>query len=84
LFTEKLKVKEMVTKALCSVTIVEVKVEEQVPQQVEQIEEVIQHLQQCIADLELHTMLETPQYVRDLREETSCNTVDRLKSLALE
>jgi hypothetical protein len=27
---------------------------------------------------------ETPQDVRDLREEIACNTVDRLKSLALE
>jgi predicted RNA-binding protein len=84
LLAEKLEVKEMVNRALLSVTVVEVKTEEQVPQQVAQLEEVIQQLQQCIADLELRTVLETPQDVRDLREATACNAVDRLKYLALE
>jgi hypothetical protein len=66
------------------VTVVEVKAEEQVPQQVAQLEEVIQQLQQRIADLELRTVPETPQDVRDLREATAHSAVDRLKSLALE
>jgi hypothetical protein len=65
-------------------TVVEVKDEERVPHQVEQLEEVIQQLQQCITDLELRTMPETPQDIRYLREATAHNTVDRLKALASE
>jgi hypothetical protein len=42
LLAEQLEVKEMVNRALRSVTVVEVKTEEQVPQQVAQLEEVIQ------------------------------------------
>jgi hypothetical protein len=45
LLAEQLEVKEMVNRALCSVTVVEVKAEERVPQQVAQLEEVIQQLQ---------------------------------------
>jgi septation ring formation regulator EzrA len=66
------------------VTVIEVQTEEWVPQQVAQLEEVIQKLQQCIADLELCTVPETPQEIRDQREATSRSTVDRLKDLALE
>jgi hypothetical protein len=84
LLAEQLEVKERVNRALRSVTVVEVKAEERVPQQVAQLEEVIQQLQQCIADLELHAVPETPQDVRDQREATAQSTVDRLKSLALE
>jgi hypothetical protein len=51
---------------------------------VTQLEEVIQQLQQCIMDLELRTVPETPQEIRDLREATARSTVDRLKTLALE
>jgi uncharacterized phage infection (PIP) family protein YhgE len=51
---------------------------------VEQLEDVIQQLQQRIADLELRTVPETPQDVRDQREATAHSAVDRLKSLALE
>jgi hypothetical protein len=40
--------------------VIEVKIEECVPQQVAQLEEVIQQLQQCIADMELRTVPETP------------------------
>jgi len=42
LLTEKLEVKEMVNKALHFVTVVKVKAEERVPEQVAQIKEVIQ------------------------------------------
>jgi hypothetical protein len=84
LLAEQLDVQERVHKALRSVTVIEVKIEERVPQQVAQLEEVIQQLQQRIAYLELRTVPETPQEVRDLREAISRSAVDRLKTLALE
>jgi hypothetical protein len=81
---EKLEVQERVHNALRSVTVIEVKTEERVPQQVAQLEEVIQQLQQRIIDMELRTVPETPQEIRDLREATARSAVGRLKSLALE
>jgi hypothetical protein len=33
--------------------------------------------------MELHTVLEAPKDIRDLREATACNTVGRLKALEL-
>jgi hypothetical protein len=54
----------MVNKALLSVTVIEVKSEDRFPQQAAQLEEVIQQLQQRIAELELRTVFETPQDVR--------------------
>ena len=62
--------------------IIEVKMEDPLPQQVTQLEEVIQQLQQRITDMELFAMLETPQEIRDLREATARSAVDRLKTLA--
>jgi hypothetical protein len=59
LLTKKLEIKELVNRSLFSVTIVEVQIEEWVPQQVSQLEGVIQKLQQGIAELELCTVLET-------------------------
>jgi hypothetical protein len=50
---------------------------------VEQLEGVIQQLQQHIADLELCTVLKTPQDIRDLREATAHSAFGRLKSLEL-
>jgi hypothetical protein len=41
-------------------------------------------IQQCIADLELHTVPKTPQEIRDLREPIARNAVDRLKDFSLE
>jgi hypothetical protein len=82
LLVEKLEVQERVHKALRSVTIIEVKMEDCLPQQVTQMEEVIHQLQQCITDLELHTVLKTPQEIRDLREATARSAVNRLKTLA--
>jgi hypothetical protein len=84
LLAEQLEVQERVHKALHSVTVIEVKMEDRLPQQVTQLEEVIQQLQQCITDLELRTMPETPQEIRDLREATARSTVGRLKTFALE
>jgi len=63
-------------------TVVEVKAKERIPQQIVQLEEVIQQLQQCITYLELCTILETPQDVRDQREATARSVVERLKALA--
>jgi hypothetical protein len=84
LLAEKLEVKEAVSRALHSVTVLEIKAEDRVTQQVEHLTEVIQQLQQCIADLELHAVPETPQDVRDQREATARSTVERIKSLAME
>ena len=84
MLAEQLETQERVHKALFSVTIIEVKMEDHLPQQVTQLEEVIQQLQQHIMDLEIHTMLETPQEIRYLREATARSTVNRLKTLALE
>jgi hypothetical protein len=84
LLAEQLETQERVHKALHSVTIIEVKMEDCLPQQMTQLEEVIQKLQQCITDLELHIVPETPQEIRDLREATAQSAVDRLKMLASE
>jgi FtsZ-binding cell division protein ZapB len=45
---------------------------------------VIQQLQQCIADLELRAIPETPQDIRDQREATSRSAVEQLKALTME
>jgi hypothetical protein len=71
LLAEKLEVQERVHKELHFVTVIKVKIEECVSQQVEKLEEVTQQLQQCIADLEICTMPETSQEIRDLREATA-------------
>jgi hypothetical protein len=84
LLVEQLEVKEMVNMALLSMTVIEVKAEDRVPQQVEQLEEVIPQLQQRIADLELRTVPETPQDVRDQREATTRSAVERLKAITLD
>jgi acyl-CoA reductase-like NAD-dependent aldehyde dehydrogenase len=51
---------------------------------VAQLEEAIQQLQQHREDLELRVVPETPKDVRDQREATTRNAVERLKYLALE
>jgi hypothetical protein len=81
---EQLETQERIHKALHSMTIIEVKMEDHLPQQVTQLEEVIQQLQKRITNLELHTMLETPQEIRDIREAIARSEVDQLKNLALE
>jgi hypothetical protein len=52
--------------------------------QVDHLEEAIQKLQQRIADLELRTVPDTSQDVRDQREATARGTVERIKGLSLE
>jgi hypothetical protein len=83
LLIEKLEVKEAINKALLSVTVVEIKAEDRVTQQVENLEEVIQQLQQCITKLELRTVPKIPQDVKDQREATTRSAVERLKALAI-
>jgi hypothetical protein len=63
-------------------TVIEVRTKENVPQQVAQLGEVIQQLQQHITDMELRTVPETPQEIRDLREATARSAVGRLKTFA--
>jgi superfamily I DNA and RNA helicase len=46
--------------------------------------EAIQQLQHRITDLELRTVPNTPQDVRDQREETVRSVVERIKALAME
>jgi hypothetical protein len=46
--------------------------------------EVIQQLQQRVMDLELQTIPQTPQEVRDQREITFRSTVERIKALTEE
>jgi tetrahydromethanopterin S-methyltransferase subunit B len=65
LLTEKLEVKEVVNRELCSVTVIEIKIEDQVTKQVDHLAEAIQKLQQCIVDLGLCIVPETPQDVKD-------------------
>jgi chromosome segregation ATPase len=84
LLAEQLEVKEAVNRALRSVTGLEPKAEDRVEHQVEQLVEAIQQLQQRIADLELRTVPDTPQDVRDQREATARSTVERIKALAME
>jgi hypothetical protein len=78
------KSKKQSTRALHSVTGLEKKVEEPVEHQVAQLVEAIQQLQQRITDLELRTVPNTPQDVRDQREATAQSTVERIKALAME
>jgi hypothetical protein len=60
LLAEKLEVKEVFNRELHSVTVIEIKAEDRVMQQVEQLIESIQQLHKCIAYLELRAVPETP------------------------
>jgi predicted nucleic acid-binding Zn-ribbon protein len=81
---EQLEVKEVVNIALRSMKVLEIKAEDRVTHQVNQIIEAIQQLQQRIVDLELCIVPETPQDVRDQREENYQSTVERIKALTME
>jgi hypothetical protein len=84
LLAEQLEVKEAVNKALLSVTVVEIKAEDRVTQQVEKLEEVIQQLHQCITNLELRAVPKTQHDVKDQSEATTRSAVERLKAFAME
>ena len=76
--------KEVVSKSLRSVTNLETKAEDQVTHQVYHLIEAIQQLQQRITDLELITMPNTLQDVRDQREVTARSIVERIKYFSME
>jgi hypothetical protein len=77
-------VKEAFNRALCSVTGLEPQEEYRVVHQVEQLTESIHQLQQRIVELELCTVPNTPQDVKDQREVTARSTVERIKSFTME
>jgi hypothetical protein len=77
-------VKEAVNKELHSMIGLELKAEDQVTHQVEKLTKAIQQLQQRIVGLELRTVPDTLQDVRDQREATAQSVVERIKSLAME
>jgi chromosome segregation ATPase len=83
LLAEQLEVQERVHKALHSMTVIEVKIEECVPQQVAQLEEVIQNFSST-SQIWNCTVPKTPQEIRDLREATPHSTVGQLKTFSLE
>jgi acyl-CoA thioesterase len=84
LLTEQLGFKEEDDRALHSVTGLEPKVEDRVENQVAQLMEAIQQLQQRIEYLELRTVPITLSDVRDQREATARSEIERIKALAME
>jgi hypothetical protein len=84
LLAEQFKVKEAVNRELHSMTGLEPKVDDQIKHQVEKLAEAIQQLQQRITDLDLRTVPDTPQDVRDQREAIARSVVERIKALAME
>jgi hypothetical protein len=84
LLMEQLEVKEVVSRALCSVKVLEIKAEDRVTHQVEHLTKSIQQLHQRITDLELCTVPETSQDIRDQREAIAWSAVERIKVLAME
>jgi hypothetical protein len=84
LLTEQIGVKEVVTRALCSVSGLTQMEEETNESQVGKLVETIQHLQARVVELELQAVSSTPQEVRDHRKENSRSVVERIKALTLE
>jgi len=84
LLMEQVEVKEEVNRALRSVTGLEIKAEDRITHQVEQLVESIQQLQQRITDLELCTVLSRLQDLRDQREATTWIAVERIKALTMD
>jgi hypothetical protein len=84
LLTEQLEVKEEVNRALHSMTGLGPNEEDRVEHQVEQLTEAIEQLQQRITNLELLTVPDTPQDVRDQRDATARSAVERIKNISME
>jgi chromosome segregation ATPase len=84
LLTEWAMVKEVVSKACHSVPGLAQEEQESVEAQVVKLAETIQQLQARITELEAQAVPSTPQEVHDQREETTKNTVVRIRSLTSE
>ena len=77
-------VKEAVSKACHFVPGLAHEEQESVEAQVEKLAETIQQLQERITELEVQAVSSTPQEVHDQREETTKNTIVRIRALASE
>jgi trimethylamine:corrinoid methyltransferase-like protein len=84
LLAEQTAVKEVVTKALHSMSGLAQEEPESIEMQVGKLVEAIQQLQAWIMELELQAVSSTPQEVRDQREEATRNIVERIRALASE
>jgi hypothetical protein len=84
LLTEKMGVKEAVTRALCSMLGLAQIEEDIVEIQVENLAKAIQQLQERVVELKLQAVPSTPQEVRDQKEETARSAIERIKALASE
>jgi hypothetical protein len=84
LLMEQTVVKEVVTRALLSMSGLAQMEEETTESQVGKLAEAIQQLQARVAELELQAVSSTPQEVRDQREETARSVVERIRALASE
>jgi TolA-binding protein len=84
LVAEKTAVKEVVTKALRSMSGLAQEEQESTKIQVGKLAEAIQQLQARITELEIQAMSSTPQEVRDQREESAKSAIGRIRALTLE
>jgi hypothetical protein len=80
LLEEKTMVREAVPRALRYVSILAQMEEETIESQVGKLTEVIQQLQERVAELELQAMSNTLEEVRDQREENVRSAVERIKA----
>jgi hypothetical protein len=77
-------IKEAVTKAICSVSGLKQEEEDSTEIQVGKLTEAIQQLQERVMELEIQVVSSTLQEVHDQREESSRNTVERIRALTSE
>jgi hypothetical protein len=84
LLAEKTVVKEVVSRALCSVLGLAQEEHEAVEVQVMKLDEAIQQLQERVMELEIQAVPSTPQEVSNQREESAKSIVGRIKALTSE
>jgi hypothetical protein len=84
LLIEKTVVKEVVTKALRSMSCLAQEKEKSAEIQVGKLIEAIQQLQARVTELELQEVSSTPQEVCNHREEITKSAVERIRALASE
>jgi hypothetical protein len=84
LLAKQIEIEEAVNRAFLSVTNLEKKVEEPIEHQVMKLAEFIQQLQQRVMELELQTIPQTPQEVRDQRELDAQSAIERIRKLVAE